>query len=93
MIRLRSSGVRAFAVILLVGSGLVIFASALHYHEDGRIHEACPLCIFIAHHSDIAVQTEQPMFLVDCYLLFPWEADFIFLPTFHNTFLIRAPPA
>jgi hypothetical protein len=91
--RLSGSGFRKFAFILFGIFSLAVLVSVFHHHEDGRFHEACPLCVFIVHHSDITLQDDQPVFLCDCNLLVSSESCFTFLLTFHSPFLIRAPPA
>ncbi len=93
MIGLPRSGFRKFASVLLVTFCLALLVSVFHHHEDGQTHDTCSLCVYIAHHSDITVQNEQPTYLLVFHLLFSWETDFTFLSTFHSIFLIRAPPA
>jgi len=77
----------------MVGFGLAVLVPALHHHEDGQVHETCLLCFYIAHHSDIVPQDDQPVFLSYGYLPSSLELFFTFPSTFHSRFLIRAPPA
>jgi hypothetical protein len=92
VIRLLRFEFRRFASILLVALGLAVLIPVFHHHEDGRIQDGCPLCVYMAHHTDIALQDDQPVFLFDCSLLVSSESGFTFLSTFHSQFLIRAPP-
>jgi hypothetical protein len=74
--------------------GLAVLAPFFHHHDEGgQADDHCPLCSYIAHHGDITLPDDQPELLLDCNLLVSWESGFAFLSTFHNQFLIRAPPA
>jgi hypothetical protein len=93
VIRLPGSEFRTYAAILLVALGLAVLVPVFHHHEAGRVHDNCLLCVYIAHHSDIVLQGDQPVFLSYCKLFVSLESSLTLPRSFHIQSLIRAPPA
>ena len=93
MIRLPRSGFRKFASVLLVAFSLALLVSVFHHHEDGRVHDSCPLCVCIAHHSIVVLQDDQPVILLYGNILVSSENSFTLPQILHVQSLIRAPPA
>ena len=93
MIGLPRSAFRKFSSVLLVAFGLALIVSVFHHHEDGQIHDTCPLCVYIAHHSDAVLQEAPPVLLSPSHLFLSLESHFPFPSTFHYPWPIRAPPA
>jgi hypothetical protein len=91
--RLPSFAFKKFVSILLVAFSLAIIVSIFHHHEDGKTHDTCPLCVYIAHHSVVLLQDDQPVILLYGNILISSENSFTLPQTFHVQFLIRAPPA
>lgn len=75
------------ALFLLVGIGL-----SFHHHEDGHVHNDCPVCVVATHHQSVenAIASSAPIITL-LFFIFVFASPYIPI-NFQTLKKVRAPP-